>query len=169
MTTFLIVALAVMTLLCIVLGRYYWALAQSVEARRKGEKELHDEWLAERMHWRGCVSRVASVLDTNVGGIGKRVSESVEIAEALQKHAPEVFKANRGLAYWLHANDQFLHALYDATAEHVDPVQRRRVHEVRKNARPNELFIRIYEEAGLPPIVLPELEWRRQQATSANL
>lgn len=54
-----------------------------------------------------------------------------------------------GLAYWLHANDQFLVSLYAVAAEGIDREHRRRVHEMKKTGR-EEIFGRIYEGAGLP-------------------
>ena len=113
------------------------------------EASRRKEWMEEKKEMDRYLSGVLRVLNSNVGGISKRISESAEIAEAIQSQAPDLFTRCDGLAYWLHANDQFLVNLYASAAEGIDRDHRRRVHEMKKSGRA-EVFDRIYESAGLP-------------------
>jgi hypothetical protein len=149
MTTFLIAALSVTTLLCLMFGRVCYMLVTAREQSWQYEKEQRRQWMDEREQMRRYLSEVTHVLNANVGGISKRITESVEIADAIYRQSPDLFKSCDGLAYWLHANDQFLNALYNAAAEGIDPDHRRRVHEIRKDGR-RGILSRIYESAGLP-------------------
>jgi len=115
----------------------------------ESEAIRHKEWMDEKKEMDRYLSGVLRVLNSNVGGISKRISESAEIAEAIQSQAPDLFRQCDGLAYWLHANDQFLVSLYAVAAEGIDREHRRRVHEMKKTGR-EEIFGRSYEGAGLP-------------------
>ena len=149
MVSALITALVLMTLLCVLLGWACYRLFTDREESLKHEAVRHKEWMDEKKEKDRYLSGVLRVLNSNVGGISKRISESAEIAEAIQLQAPDLFKQCDGLAYWLHANDQFLVSLYAVAAEGIDREHRRRVHEMKKTGR-EEIFGRIYEEAGLP-------------------
>lgn len=149
MVSALITALALMTILCLLLG---WACYRLLTDREESMKQVasrRKEWMDEKKEMDRYLSGVLRVLNSNVGGISKRISESAEIAEAIQLQAPDLFKQCDGLAYWLHANDQFLISLYAVAAEGIDREHRRRVHEMKTIGR-EEIFERIYEGAGLP-------------------
>ena len=124
MENIFIITLVFMTFFCLWLGRAYYRI-------------------------RRFLTDVLNVLNYNVGGISTRISESAEIAEAIQSKAPDLFRKCFGLAHWLHANDQFLVSLYAVVAEGLDQNHQRRVHEMRKNGR-EEIFNRIYDGAGFP-------------------
>lgn len=89
------------------------------------------------------------IMNQGVGGIGKRLAESLEIAEELQSRDPALFKEIEGLAYWLHANDQFLEQLYTASSPWLHSEQRRRAEGLKVINR-QAVFTNIYVEAGLP-------------------
>jgi len=148
MESVLITALAFMTFLCLLLGWACYRLFTDREKSMEHEASRRKEWMDERKEMDRYLSGVLRVLNSNVGGISKRISESAEIAEAIQSTAPDLFKRCNGLAYWLHANDQFLVSLYSVAAEGIDRDHRRRVHEMKKTGR-EEVFGRIYEGAGL--------------------
>ncbi len=153
MTTFLIAALGATTLLALLL---IVAIARSDNSHANARKE----WLEERRevatHIQDIeryIQGVVRVLNTNVGGISKRISESAEIAEAIQAHAPDLFKQCDGLAYWLHANDQFLVSLYAAAEDRIEHDHRWRLHVMKEEGR-DEVFYQIYDSAGLrPPLI----------------
>lgn len=91
---------------------------------------------------------IDNVLLSSLGGIKKRLSESLEIVETIQATAPDLFERCDGLLYWLHANDQFLVRLHDAArvdqwheASRMAPMREDR----------EEVFAQIYAAAGLPP------------------
>ncbi len=149
MMNILITALALMTFLCLLLGWACYRLFTDREESMKQEDSRRKEWMDEKKEMDRYLSGVLRVLNSNVGGISKRISESAEIAEAIQSQAPDLFKQCDGLAYWLHANDQFLVSLYSVAAEGIDRDHRRRVHEMKTIGR-EEIFGRIYEGAGLP-------------------
>jgi len=137
-----------MTFLCLLLG---WTCYRLFTDRGKGrayESSLHKEWIEEKKEIVRFLTDVLNVLNCNVGGISKRISESAEIAEAIQSKAPDLFRQCFGLAHWLHANDQFLVSLYTVAEEGIEQVHQRRVHEMKKNRR-EEVFNRIYDGARL--------------------
>ena len=145
----LMTALGLTILLCLLLGWALYRTFTNMELIRKQEADRREEWIEEKKELDRYLTGVLRVLNTNVGGISKRISESAEIAEVLQAHAPDLFKQCEGLAYWLHANDRFLVSLYAVAAEGIDKGHRRRVHEMKKIDR-DEVFERIYVEAGMP-------------------
>ena len=128
MVSALITALVLMTLLCVLLGWACYRLFTDREESLKHEAVRHKEWMDEKKEMDRYLSGVLRVLNSNVGGISKRISESAEIAEAIQSQAPDLFKQCDGLAYWLH--DQFLVSLYSVAADGIDRDHRRRVHEM---------------------------------------
>lgn len=149
MVSALITALVAMTILCLLLGWACYRLITDREKSMEHEASRRKEWMDEKEEMDRYLSGVLRVLNSNVGGISKRISESAEIADAIQSQAPDLFKRCDGLAYWLHANDQFLVNLYASAAEGIDRDHRRRVHEM-KEADRTAVFDRIYEGAGLP-------------------
>lgn len=148
MTTFLITALIVTTLICLMLGWACYRLWTTMEQGQKYNNIRLKEWPDEREEKDRYLSGILRVLNANTGGISKRISESAEIAEAIYSFSPDLFRQCKGLAYWLHANDQFLTSLYAIAAEGIDRDHRQRVHEMKKTGRA-EVFGRIYESAGL--------------------
>lgn len=55
------------------------------------------------------------VLERSAGGVGKRIAENREIAEALFTYAPAIYEERHGLVYLLQATDQFLVELFQLT------------------------------------------------------
>lgn len=148
MTTVLIVALVFAVLMCIVLALLCYYLLAKMDRNLKFQEYLWKQEHAERAEKDQYLSGVPAVLNTNVGGISKRISESAEVAEALHMHAPEVFRKCSGLAYWLHANDEFLSRLYAKAANGISHDHQWRIAEWEKSGR-DEVFRRIYKSAGL--------------------
>lgn len=60
------------------------------------------------------VAAYRTVLASNAGGVGKRISECREIAEAIQRHSPDLYEREHGMVFWLSAMDEFLVALHSA-------------------------------------------------------
>lgn len=149
MVSALIAALVTMTLLCVLLGWACYRFFTDREESMKCEAAWHKEWMDEKKEIDRYLSGVLDVLNFNTGGISKRISESAEIAEAIQSIAPDLFKRCPGLAYWLHANDQFLVNLYAVAAEGIDRDHRLRISRMKAAGR-EAIFNRIYEGAGLP-------------------
>lgn len=140
---------AVLLCVCVGLAWLCWKLIKDlsgVQARHKQRVEELSTELADALDYQ---QEVAAVLDSYVGGISKRISESAAIAEVIYARSPQTFQVDRGLAYWMHANHQFLHRLYAVSVRHIDGGHRRRVHEVRNTGR-DGIFKRIYTNAGLP-------------------
>lgn len=149
MVSALIAALVAMTLLCMLLGVVCYRLVARMEDTERIEAALRKEWMDEKKEVKRFLSDVLRVLNTDVGGVSKRISESAEIAEAIQSIAPDLFKRCPGLAYWLHANDQFLVNLYAVAAEGIERDHRLRISRMKAAGR-EAIFNRIYEGAGLP-------------------
>ena len=150
MMSALLSAIALMTILCLLLGLAYLRLYQRLISTREFDANRRKDLIEEMNKMRRYISGVHYVLNTNVGGIGKRLSESAEIAEAIQLHAPDLFKQCEGLAYWLHANDQFLANLSESAAEGIWGEKRCRINEMNQAGRA-DIFNRIYEGANLIP------------------
>lgn len=154
-TTLLIAGLALATLNCVLLGLACYRLVLAHERSLEHEASMRKALTDERDRMSRFESDVLRVLNNHTGGISKRMSESLEIAEAIHLHSPELFKRCEGLAYWLHANDQFLAALYAVAAERIDREHRRRINDMRQGWQ-GDVFRRIYEGAALPP---PPVSW----------
>lgn len=147
MTGILATALAIMLLLCL------WAYSRSISAReyeRKSQKAWEMELMREKKAVEHSLSGVLDVMRSSMGGIDKRISENIQIADAIQSNAPELFKRCPGVAYWLHANDQFLRSLYDAAPDCLPSERRHLFDEIEKAGRA-EVFDRIYASAALRP------------------
>ena len=149
MVVALLISLAGAFLLCVLLGVACYRLGEDRDHARDTFQERMHEWRTEKAEVDRVLAQIVRVLNSHTGGISKRISESAEIAEAIQQDAPDLFKKNAGLAYWLHANDQFFGSLYAAAAEVIDQYHCHRVHEMIESDRA-DIFDRIYEEAGLP-------------------
>ncbi len=150
-----IVPVALLTILCSLLGMACYRLISNREKLMKQEESRRKELMDEMKEMDRYLSGVLRVLNSSTGGISKRISESAEIAEAIQSQAPDLFKQCPGLAYWLHANDQFLVSLCSVAVEGVDRHHQQRIDEM-KNAGREKIFDRIYETAGLPaPLIRP--------------
>lgn len=146
----LMAALAVMTLLCLLLGRLCYRLDQRLKSSDDITRIRMRELEHENNELRRFSSGVGRVLNASVGGISKRLSESTEIVETLDRLAPELFKKDDGLIYWLHANDQFLVQLAEAATEGIDRSHGTSIHQQKKRGR-DSVFLRVYENAGLRP------------------
>ncbi len=149
MNAFLIAALIMMTLLCLLLGWACYRLWITMERGRKYNEDRLKEWMDERKEKDRYLSGILRVLNADTGGISKRIDENAEIADAILLYSPDLFKRCDGLAHWLHANNQFLIRLYAMAAEGIDRDHRQRVHEMKKIGRA-EIYGRVYERAGLP-------------------
>lgn len=150
MVSVLIAALVVMTILCLLMGWACFRLFTARESALKWDESRRKEWMEEKKEQDRYLGGVLRVLNANIGGISKRISESAEIANAIQSYCPDLFKQCDGLAYWLHANDQFLVNLYAIAAEGLDRDHRQRIHQMKKDGR-GEVFWQIFENAGLTP------------------
>lgn len=156
----LTVPFVLLALVCAILAMAYFRLLKKVDAQRETYKErirlITDEYEAMG----GTLSGIAEVVNTSVGGLSKRLSESVEIAETLFRIDPSIFEQDRGLMYWLHANDQFLEQLAEACTEITDPLQRHFIDRATANGRTG-IFFRIYEAADVPPPIVRKPLTRR--------
>lgn len=132
----------------------YWRLAESTARSRKINAALREEWQAERSLLLQQLGDLHEVLNKSVGGLSYRVKESVQIAQALQSKAPHVFKECWGLAHWLHASDQFFHALADAAGTSLNEDQLRRL-ENHRQPGDGDIFQDIYASAGLAYVGAP--------------
>jgi len=142
-----------MTLLEIgLIGALIGGLAGGALAARKAGKVMQGRIQARDAHAlelaqenEALRSKLFAYQDTLIcttGGVGKRISECREITEALSKHAPDVFKAEPGLIYWLGATDQFLVELNDSLG---DPLQDR-LAAIRSQA----IYLAIHEHNDIP-------------------
>lgn len=151
-TWFLAIALAFMTVVCLVFGRTLYRVIQHTEDSRKYEKQRQEEIDAEFSDTRRYVSGITRTLNQYTGGISKRICESEQILKTLQRLDPDLFLKEDGLLYWLHANDQFLMQLASVAAEGIDRDHRRLIHEEIQFGR-ETTFLQAYEKSGLPPPV----------------
>jgi len=140
--------------LCLLLGWIccrLWRTNQRNQAYYEARlKELTEE-STRRGHY---LTSILGVLNRTTGGICKRISENIEVAEAIQTNAPDLFKKCDGLAYWLHAHDQFFGYLYATVADGIDPDHRMRIEEMYETGH-GTIYERIYQAAGLPYPPIP--------------
>lgn len=54
------------------------------------------------------LAAIHHVLERSAGGVGKRIAECREIAEAMFTYAPAIYEQRHGLVHLLQATDQFL-------------------------------------------------------------
>lgn len=87
------------------------------------------------------------VIERHAGGIGKRISETREIAEAVFANNPAIFAAAPGLIYWLKASDDFLVELMRVS--HSDTEFQRHAAEARTAA----IYQQVIEAIHLPGAV----------------
>ncbi|MYM92487.1 hypothetical protein [Duganella vulcania] len=152
MNTYLVVALVVtLSLLVATLRFTYKRCAMYEDILRatdtNGRFRAMDR---EYMELRRRMGVVVRVVNSSVGGIGKRLSESVEIATAIHTQAPQIFSQCEGLARWLRANDQFLVELYSAISYAVDPDVRERFEGEVKGGR-EVIFEHVYDATKRVP------------------
>jgi len=156
MTT-LLTALGAAMLPALLLGLACYHFCAALRRSKSHMSNVRREWMEERQEIERSIQNeerfiegVVRVLNSNVGGISKRISESAEIAEVIRTQAPDLFKKCDGLAYWLHANDQFLVNLYIASAERIDRDHQERFFSMGADGR-GEIFHQIFDSAGLRP------------------
>lgn len=94
------------------------------------------------------LNSVLQPLSYSAGGLSKRMSESIEIAQTIQQHAPQLFKQHPSLAYTLHANDQFFQQVYESVSNDLGSDARAHIEALRKE---EDIFQRIYADAGIVP------------------
>lgn len=120
-------------------------------------KERFQTATNENTYLRERLSEIIRVLNTNEGGISKRLSESIEITEAICQGTPDAFKKEFGLAYWLHANDQFLVKLASVSNDLLDQLVSDGIERNLAKDRDN-LFAQAYAAAGVQD-PLPLKNW----------
>ena len=83
------------------------------------------------------------------GGLRKRISENLHIANSIHKLAPDIYKQDKSLIYELDANQQFLESLYDASSKlHHDWFSEDFLNMKHDVAR--LVFNRVYRDTGMP-------------------
>lgn len=115
--------------------------------------DMHTELVFLRQHERASIAQVAGlrhVLEHSGGGIGVRIRESIEITRTIQEKAPDLFSECQNLAYCLHANDQFLMALYRHGHSLMSDEQREMIKFDRETLAEGKIFLEVYENASLP-------------------
>ncbi len=96
------------------------------------------------------VQRIAAyeqLLRGHLGGVGKRVADTRELAELIHRHAPGLLKEVKGLAHLLHGNDDFLNKLLDtyvAAEQDTGGAQLRAA-----ASKPAGVYADVFEAAGV--------------------
>lgn len=152
-TNTLIPWLLVATILCATLfvallgmAYAYWLSSQSLHHAKKQLDLISGVNATSVAHYATTLGYYRHILNSSGGGIGKRISECREIAETVIRHAPELFKTEPSLIYWLEATDQVLVALFEIDREWYDP------HQERCAASKSALIYQdIHDKSGLPP------------------
>ncbi len=88
---------------------------------------------------------IYDTLETSNGGVGKRIAECREIAEAIFTQAPATFEQETGLIHWIQATDRFLVEL-----DQLAPQNPIRAHVA--NSRSAEIYQRIHRAIGTPEV-----------------
>lgn len=158
MNSLLLISIIVILISGFLLLKYFWRqwkmMGRGLSHAHARIIELEEEH-KEKDYYLGAILQV---LNGHVGGISKRIHESAEIAEAIQSHGPDLFKKCPGLAYWLHANDQFLVRLYAVSGEGIDSHHRDHIQWMQKDDGDN-IFSQIYKFAKLSdPLGTPNSE-----------
>jgi hypothetical protein len=146
----LLVGFSVTTVLCVLLSGICYLLGRRLVYNNKSDRAYRDALMEEKQSLQHFVSGIVQILDSSVGGLSKRLSESQEIVETISRLDPELFKRDKGLIYWLHANDQFLVQLAKAAVDGVDRDQQQSVHRQMQADR-DDVFCRAYANSGLRP------------------
>lgn len=148
MNTILTVGCTITSLLAMLFGwLYYRQMTRAALQHRVSEARLA-ELAGELNAKKAYLSELLNVLYGSAGAIDKRLNESAEIASALQSHGPEVLRKCSGLAFWLHANDQFLLALAKVAGENV--MREDQPHRQTMLTKNREgIFRPLYDAAGL--------------------
>lgn len=137
-------------LLLALLGMMYafWLTGQSLRQAKKRLDSFAGIDPFTAAHHADSANRLSEyrrILNSSGGGIGKRISECREIAEAVSKRAPELFKTEPGLIYWLEATDQVLLALFEIDREWYGPNQERCA-----TSRSALIYQDIHDKSGSP-------------------
>ena len=94
------------------------------------------------------VTAYEQLLRGHLGGVGKRVADTREVAELIHRHAPGLLKEADGLAHLLHGNDDFLNRLLDA---YVAADQDTGGMQLRAAvSKPAGIYTDVFETAGVP-------------------
>lgn len=152
MTTFLIAALSVTTLISLVLGLMLYKAMRNAEIDHENQRVLRLMIEDGHQNSRDFAQGITHVLNGYTGGISKRLTESEQIVNVLLRSAPELFIQNPELIYCLHANDQFLMRLYSVASEDVGRLHCHSFDFEPKEGRDSDFF-KIYELSGLHPPV----------------
>ncbi|MFG6458946.1 hypothetical protein [Roseateles sp. BYS96W] len=93
------------------------------------------------------ITAYEQLLQGHLGGVGKRLADTREVAELIQRHAPGLLKEADGLAHLLHGNDEFLSQLlnvYVAADQDAANAQLRAA-----ARRPAGVYADVFEAAGV--------------------
>ena len=107
-----------MTILAVVLALAVCLLVYLVRREQYATKsaKAYIEYLsAENEGQKQLLAAVHGVIETCAGGLDKRISEHVEIEQAITTKAPSLLETEPGLKHWLNASGQFYKALREAT------------------------------------------------------
>lgn len=125
-------------------------------------KDMQEEAAREHKAMTDYIRNVTAVIDRYAGGIDKRISESVEIMDAIHDHAPELPAQCGGLVYWLNATNGFLRELKFVAQDRLEftrsPYGRNPVEQDKGSL---ETIERLFKLAGSPPF--PIDTWRRDR------
>ena len=84
------------------------------------------------------------------GGLKKRITDNLNIANAIHKWAPDTYKNEKALIYELDANQRFFENLYDASATLEQDWLSEDILSM-KNGMARLVFSRVYRQIGMPP------------------
>lgn len=94
------------------------------------------------------ITAYEQLLRGHLGGVGKHLADTREVAELIRGHAPGLLKESSGLAQLLHGHDDFLNQLLDV---YVTAEQDTNGAQSRSAARlPAGIYADVFEAAGVP-------------------
>ena len=102
-----------------------WRVTRRLRANVLSNRSLTLQLKHELADAQAFRASLEAVLKNNTGGVGKRISETRQIAEAVFAHNPAIFAAAPGLIHWLKATDEFLVELMRSS--HTDDEYQRHV------------------------------------------
>ncbi len=146
------VYIALLVLCCVLLLLLVLQRQAKASASARSWRLGHEHGLAQaKAQIAQQAQRVATyeqLLRGHLGGVGKHLADTRELAELIRRQAPGLLKESDGLARQLHDNDDFLSQLLDAyvaTDQDVGGAQ------ARAAARwPAGIYADLFEAAGVP-------------------
>ncbi|MBV8501300.1 MAG: hypothetical protein JO006_06255 [Paucibacter sp.] len=129
----------------------FWQRQAKASASAQSWQRGHQQGLAEaKAVYTQQAQRITAyeqLLRAHLGGVGKRLADTREVAELIHRHAPGLLKEADGLAQLLHGNDDFLNRLFDA---YVAADQDTGGMQARAAARrPAGVYADVFEAAGV--------------------